>query len=112
LRGPAAEPTLQAMKRLILVPALAALGLITPAIATSKAAASPSCPPGFAALQNSSTCVRISGRVRAESVFGSPRTRSSPSYEMRAGGRIELDVRQQTEYGPVRAVVRAKGERR
>lgn len=95
--------------------AVSALVLIAPAEAaprgkpreaTSSAAL---CPPGFAALQNSNTCVRISGRVRAESVIGSSRQRSSGSFDTRTSGRVQLDIRTRTEYGPLRAVIRAEG---
>jgi hypothetical protein len=55
--------------------------------------------------------VRISGRVRGETVFGSPRTRGSNAIGTHASGRIQLDIRKQTEYGPLRAVVRGEGFR-
>jgi len=77
----------------------------------SKPATS-TCPPGFAALQDASTCVRISGRVRAESVISSSRTRSSNSFTTQTGGRVQLDIRKQTELGPLRAVIRAEGVKR
>jgi hypothetical protein len=73
-----------------------------------KKQASP-CPSGFAALQNSDTCVRISGRVRADALAGSPRARMSNGFETRTSGRVQLDVRKQTEYGPLRAVIRVDG---
>ena len=78
----------------------------------NAATAAPSCPPGFAALQNSDTCVRISGRVRAEAGIGSTRSRASDAVGTHAGGRVQLDVRKQTEYGPLRAVIRAGGQTR
>jgi hypothetical protein len=74
-------------------------------------AASP-CPPGFAALQNSDTCVRVSGRVRADTIVGSSRTRASEGLSIQTSGRAQLDVRKQTEYGPLRAVIRVEGLRR
>ena len=67
------------------------------------------CPPGFAALQNSDACVRVSGRVGADALVGSPRTRSSDAYETRARGRVQLEVRKPTELGPFRGVIRAEG---
>ena len=76
-----------------------------------QAAASP-CPPGFAALQNSDACVRIGGRVGADAILGSPRTRSSDTYDTSVRGRVQLEVRKPTEYGPLRAVIRAEGIRR
>jgi len=72
---------------------------------TGQAQAASSCPPGFAMLQASDTCVRISGRVRGETFVGSSRLRASDSVRTGAGGRVRLDVRKQTEYGPVRAVI-------
>ncbi|MGO4526488.1 porin [Microvirga sp. 2MCAF35] len=87
------------MKRLVLALALSGLAL------TGQAQAASSCPPGFAMLQASDTCVRISGRVRGETLVGSSRLRASDSFQTQAGGRIRLDVRKQTEYGPVRAVI-------
>ena len=71
-------------------------------------AASP-CPPGFAALQNSDACVRVSGRVGADALVGSPRTRSSDAYETTVRGRVQLEVRKPTEFGPFRGVIRAEG---
>ena len=104
-----------------LLPALAALclALAGPAQAAPRerapearpAPALVACPQGFAALQDSRTCVRISGRVRAEGLAGSARTRAADAVETRTGGRVQLDVRTQTEYGPLRAVIRAEGRR-
>jgi hypothetical protein len=76
-----------------------------------EAHASSSCPPGFAQLQASDTCVRISGRVRADALAGSPRLRSSNKLQTQTSGRVQLDVRKQTEYGPLRAVIRVDGMR-
>ncbi len=81
-----------------------ALALFGLALAGPAQAASP-CPPGFAMLQASDTCVRISGRVRADALAGSARTRAADSFQTRTGGRVQLDVRKQTEYGPLRAVI-------
>jgi hypothetical protein len=74
-----------------------------------QAHAASSCPPGFAALQNSDVCVRVSGRVGADALVGSPRTRSSDAYETRVRGRVQLEVRKPTEFGPFRGVIRAEG---
>ncbi|NIX77174.1 porin [Microvirga terricola] len=70
------------------------------------------CPPGFSVLQDRTTCVRISGRVQADAVMGSAPTRGFSSVGMQARGRVQLDVRKQTEYGPLRAVIRAEGQTR
>ena len=72
---------------------------------TGQARSASPCPPGFAMLQASDTCVRISGRVRGETLLGSSRLRSSDSFQTQTGGRVRLDVRKQTEYGPLRAVI-------
>jgi hypothetical protein len=74
-------------------------------------AASP-CPAGFAQLQASDTCVRISGQFRADAITGSGRFRSSSRLQTETSGRVQLDVRKQTEYGPLRAVIRVDGMRR
>jgi len=77
----------------------------------SVQAASP-CPPGFAMLQDSDTCVRIGGRVRAETILRSSRTRKTDNVTSQASGRVQMDVRKQTEYGPLRAFIRVEGIRR
>lgn len=87
------------MKWIAAIVALSSLALASPSQAASP------CPPGFAQLQASDTCVRISGRVRADALAGSSRFRASDSVRMQAGARIQLDVRKQTEYGPFRAVI-------
>ncbi|MDF2972631.1 MAG: hypothetical protein K0R61_3081 [Microvirga sp.] len=88
--------------------ALAVFGL---ALASQAQAASP-CPPGFAMLQASDTCVRISGTVRADALAGSGRLNGSNSARMQSGGRVQIDVRKQTEYGPLRAVIAVGNLRR
>lgn len=87
---------------------IAALSLLsgTPALAVSP------CPPGFDLLQNSDTCVRVSGRVRAETILGSSHRRREDTSRMKATGEVRLDVRKPTEYGPLRAVIGVKGVNR
>lgn len=92
-------------------PSIFALVLVSLAL-TSQSQAASSCPPGFAMLQASDTCVRISGRVRADALVGSSRSRSSDSFQTQASGRVRLDVRKQTEYGPLRAVISVGNEGR
>ena len=94
------------MRPLLLTLALPSL------ILASQAEAASSCPPGFAMLQASDTCVRISGRVRSDMLTRSSGQRSSDTLKTQASGRIQLDVRKQTEYGPLRAVVRIDTHRR
>lgn len=74
-----------------------------------SAQAASSCPPGFSMLQDLSACVRVSGRVRAETILTSPRSRRSDSFTTRTSGRVQLDVRKQTEYGPLRGVISVQG---
>jgi len=96
----------------LIAPAILSLALADPAAAEMRPAPGSRCPPGFAGLQNSDTCVRVSGRVRADGVAGSPSRRSSDAFATQAGGRVQLDVRTRTEYGPLRAVFRVENRRR
>jgi hypothetical protein len=77
-----------------------------------SAQAASSCPPGFAMLQDSDTCVRIGGRVRAETILRSSGNRKTDHVTSQASGRVQMDVRKQTEYGPLRAFIRVQGIRR
>lgn len=63
-------------------------------------------------LQASDMCVRVSGRVRADTIVGSSRTRASDNVTTQASGRVQMDVRKQTEYGPLRAFIGVEGIRR
>jgi hypothetical protein len=96
----------------LIAPAILSLALADPAAAELRPTPGPRCPPGFAALQSSDTCVRISGRVRADGIVRSPLRRSSDAFATHAGGRVQLDVRTRTEYGPLRAVFRVESRRR
>ena len=87
------------MKRFSIAYALICIGM-----ASQAQAASP-CPPGFAMLQASDMCVRISGTVRADALAGSGRQAATGSHRMQSGARLQIDVRKQTEYGPLRAVI-------
>lgn len=67
-----------------------------------------SCPeygPGFVRVEGSSLCVRAGGSVQME--FGKS---SRSGYGSSAGGLVQLDGRSETSLGPVRAVVRARGQ--
>jgi hypothetical protein len=59
-------------------------------------------------VADTKTCVKVSGRVRAEIVTGRA---WSPGGAIRSQGRIGLDARTRTEYGTLRAVVRVQGGR-
>lgn len=94
------------MKRSVFALVISGLAL------TGQAWAASPCPPGFAMLQASDTCVRVSGRVRADALVGTSRLRSADSYGTQASGRVQLDVRKPTEYGPLRAVISVGNLRR
>ena len=79
---------------------------------SGSAQAASSCPPGFAMLQDSDTCVRVSGRVRAETIVRSSRDRRADTVRNQVSGRVQMDVRKQTEYGPLRAFISVDGIRR
>jgi hypothetical protein len=63
------------------------------------------CLPGFIAVADTSTCVKISGGVRAEFVTGRA---WSAGGALRSEGRVGLDARTQTGYGQLRTVVRIR----
>jgi hypothetical protein len=66
--------------------------------------------PGFVRTPGGEACVRIGGRARAEAQAGTRRSPPDDIVGLRAGGRLDLDARAQTDYGPVRAFVRMKGD--
>ena len=92
------------MKHLALV-----LSAVLLAAGGSSAQAAPLCPPGFAMLQSSDTCLRIGGRVRAETVFRSTGNGTKGGLTNQASGRVQMDIRKQTQYGPVRVFIRVQG---
>jgi hypothetical protein len=102
----------------MLRPALACLALFAaaPALAGElKPAPKPKAPDcavhgqGFIGLGGTSTCVRVSGRVRAEGMAVGPAARGQPSTALGTSGQVNIDSRTSTDYGTVRAVVRVKG---
>lgn len=62
--------------------------------------------PGFVRLNGAQGCVRVGGEVRFEYGVGGRRGMGSGT---RAGALVELDARTETEFGPLRAVVRGGG---
>jgi hypothetical protein len=96
--------------------AMALAGLATPALAAelpprSAAAVEPvracaSQGAGFFSVPGSETCVKISGRVRADYAYVQPRGRAQDSGVLATGGRVQLDARTPTPYGLLRTVVR------
>lgn len=68
--------------------------------------------PGFAPLAGTSTCVRVSGRVRVETGAMSGGSRGKAVTGQAAQGRFDIDTRTQTDHGPVRIFVGTGAERR
>lgn len=77
----------------------------TPASASSRACAAHG--PGFTYLPETGTCLRVSGRVRAEAGSG-----RDERFDLRSNGRLDLDARTDTAAGPVRSFVRVGAGRR
>jgi hypothetical protein len=61
---------------------------------------------GFFYIPGTETCLRVGGRVRAEVLYTEPFTRADDALAFLARGRIQLDARNQTAYGTLRAFVR------
>ena len=88
-------------------PALA----LEPWVAPEVARACPQYGPGFIQLPGTTTCVRISGRVRADYDVGHRRPVRDRIAGDRIGGfgtsgRITVDSRTETDYGPLRLIYR------
>ena len=67
---------------------------------------------GFFYIPGSDTCIKIGGRARFEYQYGQTYNRSSNATGFRALGRVELDARNSTEFGLLRAFVRIDFARR
>jgi len=61
---------------------------------------------GFFYIPGTDTCLRVSGRVRAEFRYDEPHIRADDSIGFRGRGRINLDARTPTAYGLLRTYVR------
>lgn len=71
-----------------------------------------SCPDhgrGFVQVPGTATCMRIGGRLRGEAQTGKRRISADEIASFRNEGRLSLDARTQTDYGPVRTFVRIRG---
>ncbi|WP_407809496.1 porin, partial [Staphylococcus aureus] len=62
-------------------------------------------------VPGTSTCIRVSGSVRAEADAGAGQL-GSGSAPPRIDTRVDLDTRSKTDYGPVRTFLRAGSGRR
>jgi len=61
---------------------------------------------GFFFIPGTDTCLRVSGRVRAEYTVGDRYGEQFDSYGTRARGRLNIDARTATAYGPLRTFFR------
>ncbi len=61
---------------------------------------------GFFYIPGTDSCLRISGRVRAEYAVGSRYSDYQDAYGTRARGRLNIDVRTATAYGTLRTFIR------
>ena len=91
-----------------------ALAVATPALA-GEAWVAPetvrACPqhgPGFVQVPGSTTCVKVGGRVVGETTVGARRIARDQIAGFGASGRVSVDARTDTPYGPVRGYVRLK----
>ncbi|HEV2560364.1 MAG TPA: porin [Microvirga sp.] len=65
---------------------------------------------GFFFIPGTETCLRVSGRVRAELLYSEPDIRADDALGFRALGRLQADARTATAYGLLRSVVRLEGQ--
>ncbi|WP_293853872.1 porin [uncultured Alsobacter sp.] len=61
---------------------------------------------GFFYVPGSDTCLKVSGRVRADYIWNEPLTRASNTTTFRARGYLALDSFTPTDWGPLRATTR------
>ncbi len=66
---------------------------------------------GFFYIPGTETCLRVSGRVRAEYQYLEPQFREDASVGFRARGRVALDARTATAYGLLRTYIRMEMDR-
>ncbi len=67
---------------------------------------------GFFYIPGTDTCLRVSGRVRADYRYNEPGTRAQDAIGFFTRGRIQLDARTATAYGLLRTVVRYRAQPR
>ncbi|MHB2168650.1 porin [Alsobacter sp. R-9] len=61
---------------------------------------------GFFYIPGSDTCLKVSGRVRADYIYAEPFSRNNNTTATRARGYLALDSYTATDWGPVRATTR------
>lgn len=82
-----------------------------PAERIARGAAAQAClrhGPGFVEVPGTSTCIRISGRAQAGAAASTRRVTRDDVPSFRSGGRVAVDTRTDTAYGPVRGYVRMR----
>ena len=77
---------------------------VVPAVAR----ACPQHGPGFVRVAGSATCVKVGGRVTADTTVGTRRVPRESIAGFGASGRVSLDSRTDTELGPLRTYVRVR----
>lgn len=81
-----------------------------PAAPERSARACPEYGPGFVRLEGSSFCVRAGGAVRVEFGKSSGNRHGSSGFGSSSGGLVQLEGRGETSLGPVRTIVRMRGQ--
>ncbi|MCB8819411.1 porin [Microvirga rosea] len=66
---------------------------------------------GYFYIPGTDTCLRISGRVRADYLYVEPFSRAQDATGFRARGRMQLDARTMTAYGLLRSYIRYEIDR-
>lgn len=89
------------------------LAAASPALAAERVPSEPArpCPrhgPGFVEVPGTSTCIRIAGRARSDYVATGRRVGRDDVPGFRSSGRVSVDARTDTAYGPVRSFVRVR----
>lgn len=62
--------------------------------------------PGFVEVPGTSTCMRVGGRVRSEYTTGTRQVSRDQIAGFGTSGRVSVDTRTDTAYGPLRSYVR------
>ena len=79
-----------------------------PWVAPETVRACPQHGPGFVQVPGSTTCVKVGGRVVAETTIAARRIARDQIAGFGASGRVSLEARTETPYGPVRSYIRLK----
>jgi hypothetical protein len=69
---------------------------------------------GFFYIPGTETCLRVSGQIRFRVNLNSDpgHDRDADKFQFRTRARVQVDARQETEFGKLRAFIRLQGERR